>query len=45
MAPEKLERLKLMLVGGLLGIGLPFLIAGMALQVTGSKLAIEIVRK
>lgn len=45
MTTEKLERLKLLLVGFMIGIGTPFLIAGMTLQLTGSKLAIEIVRK
>jgi len=35
---------KLMLIGGLIGFGLPFLIAGITLHFTGSALRIEIVK-
>ncbi len=39
-----MRELKLLLIGAILGIGLPFFIAGAVLQATGSKLSIEVVR-
>lgn len=40
---KKSERIALMFVGVMIGFALPFLVTGMALQITGSKLRIEIV--
>lgn len=45
MTAEQKKAVHLMFVGGMIGLGLPFAIAGMALQITGNVLRVEIVKE
>lgn len=42
---EVMKNLQLMFVGMLIGFGLPFLIAGMTMQLTGTKMRVDIVKE